>query len=188
MPTIKDVARLAGVSVTTVSATINETAPVSADLRKKVWKAVEEVGYSPNPVARDLRAGVSTTIGLIVPDIATPYAANLARSMQIALARYDYRLFFSSNHDDPQREAQDISTFMRHRVAGLVIMPTSLGRDYVPQLERAIEAPAVLVDRILPNSRFSAVTDDNSHGRHGRHEVARPVGHGCVIHPQRHRS
>jgi len=164
MATIKDVARLADVSVTTVSATINGTAPVSKKLQQQVWDAINEVGYKPNPVARDLRSGTSTTIGLIVPDIASPYSANLAKSMQLALSRLGYRMFFSSNDDDPEREAQDIDVLMRHRVSGFAIMPTSLGDGYTQKIERAIKAPAVLVDRILPNSRFSAVTDDNQHG------------------------
>ena len=86
MPTIRDVARIANVSITTVSATLNGTAPVSEELRARVWAAVEEAGYHPDPVARNLRRGVSDTVGLIVPDIATPWAAHLAKAMQSALS------------------------------------------------------------------------------------------------------
>ena len=164
MPTIKDVARIANVSITTVSATLNGTAPVSEELQKRVWAAVEEAGYHPDPVARNLRKGVSTTIGLIVPDIATPWAAHIAKAMQAALSARGYNMLFASNEDDPERELREIELFSSHRVAGLVIAATSHGDNYAERLSDAIRTPAVLVDRIIPGSRFDAVADDNHLG------------------------
>jgi LacI family transcriptional regulator len=160
LATIKDVARLAGVSITTVSATINGR-PVSEELRKRVWAAVDEAGYQPDPIARHLRSGVSTTVGLIVPDIATPWAAHLAKAMQRALSERGYNMLFASNDDDPEREAKEIELFTAHRVAGLVIAPTSLGENYVERLEQRLRTPTVIVDRVLPGTQHDAVTDDN---------------------------
>lgn len=164
MSTIRDVARIAKVSITTVSATLNGTAPVSEELRARVWAAVEEAGYHPDPVARNLRKGVSNTIGLIVPDIATPWAAHLAKAMQSALSDRGYNMLFASNEDDPEREFREIELFSAHRVAGLIVAPTSHGPDYPARLSATIRTPAVLVDRIIPNSRFDAVIDDNHLG------------------------
>ncbi|MBN9334635.1 LacI family DNA-binding transcriptional regulator [Devosia sp.] len=161
MPTIKDVARIAKVSITTVSATINGTAPVSEELQRRVWAAVEEAGYHPNPLAQNLRKGISTTVGLIVPDIATPWAAHLAKAMQTALSERGYNMLFASNEDDPERELREIDLFSSHRVAGLIIAATSHGERYMERLSESIRTPAVLVDRILEGSRFDAVTDDN---------------------------
>ncbi|SFZ86018.1 transcriptional regulator, LacI family [Devosia enhydra] len=161
MSTIRDVARIARVSITTVSATLNGTAPVSEELRARVWAAVEEAGYHPDPVARNLRKGVSNTIGLIVPDIATPWAAHLAKAMQSALSNRGYNMLFASNEDDPEREFREIELFSAHRVAGLIIAPTSHGQDYPARLASTIRTPAVLVDRVIPGSRFDAVVDDN---------------------------
>jgi LacI family transcriptional regulator len=163
LATIKDVARLAGVSITTVSATINGR-PVSEELRKRVWAAVEEAGYQPDPIARHLRSGVSTTVGLVVPDIATPWAAHLAKAMQRALSERGYNMLFASNDDDPEREFKEIELFTAHRVAGLVIAPTSRGVNYLEELERRVRTPAVLVDRVLPGGSYDAVTDDNRLG------------------------
>lgn len=164
MATIRDVARIANVSITTVSATLNGTAPVSEELRARVWAAVEEAGYHPDPVARNLRKGVSNTIGLIVPDIATPWAAHLAKAMQSALSGRGYNMLFASNEDDPEREFREIELFSAHRVAGLIVAPTSHGPDYPARLAATIRTPAVLVDRVMPNSRFDAVVDDNHLG------------------------
>lgn len=163
MATIKDVARIAGVSITTVSATINGR-PVSEELRKRVWAAVDAAGYHPDPIARHLRSGVSTTVGLVVPDVATPWAAHLARAMQRALSERGYNMLFASNDDDPERESREIDLFLAHRVAGLVIAPTSHGENYVEKLVARVRTPAVLVDRVLPDAPFDAVTDDNRLG------------------------
>lgn len=160
LATIKDVARLAGVSITTVSATINDR-PVSEELRKRVWAAIDEAGYQPDPIARHLRSGVSTTVGLIVPDIATPWAAHLAKSMQRALSERGYNMLFASNDDDPEREAKEIELLMAHRVAGLVIAPTSQGENYLERLRQRVRTPTVMVDRVLRDAPFDAVTDDN---------------------------
>lgn len=185
MPTIRDVARIANVSITTVSATLNGTAPVSEELRARVWAAVEAAGYHPDPVARNLRRGVSDTVGLIVPDIATPWAAHLAKAMQSALSGRGYNMLFASNEDDPEREFREIELFSAHRVAGLIVAPTSHGPDYAVRLAAAIRTPAVLVDRVIPGSRFDAVADDNHLGaqlvtRHlltlGHRDVAFLVG------------
>ncbi|MDF2369740.1 MAG: LacI family DNA-binding transcriptional regulator [Rhizobiaceae bacterium] len=164
MATIKDVARIANVSITTVSATINGTAPVSKALQQRVWDAVKIAGYHADPIARNLRMGVSKTIGLIVPDIATPWAAHLAKAMQRALSDVGYNMLFASNDDDPEREFREIELFSSHRVAGMVIAPTTHGEAYAERLAEAVHTPTVLVDRIVENARFDAVTDDNQLG------------------------
>ncbi|AMM85181.1 LacI family DNA-binding transcriptional regulator [Martelella lutilitoris] len=164
MATIKDVAKAAGVSVTTVSATINDSAPVSATLRARVNAAIAAVGYVPNPVARNLRLGRSRQIGLLVPDIAAPYAASIARSMQAALSDKGYSMFFASNGDDPARELADIARMSDHQVAGLVLFPTCLGERYAENIIPALRRPTVIIDRIIEGAPFDCVVDDNALG------------------------
>ena len=164
MATIKDVARAAGVSVTTVSATINMSAPVSAELRARVLAAVEAVGYSPSPIARNLRLGQSNLVGLLVPDISSPYAASVARSLQEALSDEGYPMFFSSTADDAARELADIDRMADHKVAGLALLPTCLGEDYARNLLRHIKCPVVVMDRVIPGVPFDCVADDNALG------------------------
>jgi LacI family transcriptional regulator len=176
LATIKDVARLAGVSITTVSATINGR-PVSEELRKRVWAAIEEAGYQPDPIARHLRSGVSTTVGLVVPDIATPWAAHLAKAMQRALSERGYNMLFASNDDDPEREFKEIELFTAHRVAGMVVAPTSRGEDYPQRLTSLLRTPSVLVDRVLPGVPFDAVADDNMLGAQLLTRYLQKLGH-----------
>ncbi|TYC60669.1 LacI family transcriptional regulator [Rhodobacterales bacterium] len=164
MATIRDVARLANVSPTTVSATLTGSAPVSEELKKRVWEAVEKAKYRPDPFARNLRKGISTTIGFVAPDIAAPWVSHLAKAVQRSIAERGYNMLLASNEDDPDRELEDIALMINHRVAGLIIAPTSLGDGYAEKFASAISCPAVLVDRIVAPDRFDVVADDNELG------------------------
>lgn len=180
MATIRDVAKIANVSPTTVSATLSGSAPVSEELKERVWAAVKQANYRPDPMAQNLRRGVSTTIGFIVPDIAAPWASHLAKSIQHALSNRGFNMLLASNEDDPEREFRDIALMISHRVAGLVIAPTSLGATYAERLEATISCPAVLVDRVVAPERFDAVTDDNELGGKLLAEYLLKLGHRRV--------
>lgn len=164
MATIRDVARLANVSPTTVSATLSGKAPVSEELKKRVWDAVEKANYRPDPLAQNLRRGSTTTVGFIAPDIATPWASHLAKAVQKSLADRGYNMLLASNEDDPERELRDIALMINHRVAGLIIAPTSLGEGYASAFAKAVTCPAVLVDRVVAPDKFDIVADDNDLG------------------------
>lgn len=196
LATIRDVARLANVSPTTVSATLSGKAPVSEELKKRVWAAVEEANYRPDPVAQNLRRGSTNTIGFIAPDVATPWAAHMARAAQRALSDRGYNMLLASNEDDPQRELRDIDLMISHRVAGLILAPTSLGDNYAQSISAAITCPAVIVDRIVAPDKFDVVADDNEYGgrllaefllRHGHKRIGFLVGRkGISASDERH--
>ena len=80
MANIRDVARRAGVAIATVSATLNKSASVSEETQRRVWAAVEAVGYAPNAVARSLRLGKSRLIGLAIADITNPFCSSMVRA------------------------------------------------------------------------------------------------------------
>ena len=84
MATLRDVALRAGVSIGSASAVVNSTAPVSPEMREKVMKAVEALGYTPDGVARSLRLGRTRTIGLVLPDITNPHFAAMASAIEVA--------------------------------------------------------------------------------------------------------
>jgi len=180
MATIREVARLANVSPTTVSATLSGSAPVSEETKKRVWEAVEKANYRPDPLAQNLRRGVTTTVGFIAPDIATPWASHLAKAVQRALSDRGYNMLLASNDDDPDRELHDIALMINHRVAGLIIAPTSLGEDYAERFAAAVTCPAVLVDRVVAPEKFDVVADDNELGGTLISEYLLRLGHRRV--------
>ena len=97
---MRDVAERAGVSITTVSHVINETRPVSDELRQRVLAAMQELGYQPNLLARGLRRGETRTIGMIVPDSANPFFAELARGIEDTVFEQGYNVILCNSDGD----------------------------------------------------------------------------------------
>ena len=103
-PTMKDVARLAGVSIQTVSVVVNDKAVVSPDTRERILAAIDELDYRPQTVGRSLRTGSTRTIGLLVSDITNPFFARMADTVEDHAHRAGYNLILYNTHSDPERE------------------------------------------------------------------------------------
>ena len=161
MATIKDVARIAGVSIATVSAVLNANVPVSEKRTKRVWDAVEKTGYSPHGVARSLRLGHSQSIGLVVGDISNPFFTSLIKAIETCASAAGYLVVVTNTDDDPKKEIELLRLLREQRVAGLLLAPAGHGKDYLSSLSKAVDVPVVLVDRHLPDSPFDSVVVDN---------------------------
>jgi LacI family transcriptional regulator len=151
MPVTRDdVARLANVSVATVSYVLNGgPKPVSAERRARVLDAVAALGYRPNAIARSLRARRTNIVGLVLPDSANPYFARLSRAIEDAAAARSYQVIVSNAGEDPRREASQIEALLRLQVDGLIWIPADVARvgdEAIPPI------PTVQVDRALPRA------------------------------------
>ena len=104
LATIKDVAKEAGVSVATVSRTLNRTDRVSPEVRERVVAAVESLSYRPNAVARSLRARNTRTLGLVIPNVENPFFTQVARAVEDAARERGYSLVFGNTDEDPEKE------------------------------------------------------------------------------------
>ena len=150
MATIKDVAAVAGVSFTTVSHVVNNSRPVSADVRAKVERAIRDLNYVPSAVARSLKARATATVGLLVPNGTNPYFAELARGVEDACARKGYCVFFCNSDDDPAKQRSYLRVLQEKRIDGLIV--ASAGDDAVLASTLAdTREPIVVIDR---NMRF----------------------------------
>jgi LacI family transcriptional regulator len=146
MATIKDVAAIAGVSFTTVSHVVNNSRPVSAEVRLKVERAILELDYVPSAVARSLKARNTLTIGLLVPNATNPYFAELARGVEDGCAKNGYCMFFCNSDDDPAKQRSYLRVLQEKRIDGLVI--ASAGEDAVlAQSLAGSREPLVILDR-----------------------------------------
>ncbi len=138
MATVKDVARLAGVSVGTVSKVLSHDSTVKPARREKVLKAVEDLGYKPNQAARALRTKKVNVIGLVVPDITNPFFAKLAMRIEKEASARGYTVMLTTTMDDPETEARQISALLEQSLHGLVIVATNdssnatLGNSDIP--------------------------------------------------------
>lgn len=172
---IRDVARHAGVSVGTVSNALNKPDSVSEDSRARVRASIEELGYVRNETARNLRAGTTTSIGLIVANAQDPFFGDVARGAEDEAARHGITLMFGSAAEDVARERMYLDLFEEHRVRGLLIAPYG---DVYRRLEKLRERGirSVVVDRFSGENRFSSVSVDNVAG--GRMAVEHLVATG----------
>jgi LacI family transcriptional regulator len=161
MATIKDVARLAGVAISTASAAINRSAPVSEDVIAKVEEAVKTLGYVPHGGAQSLRSGNSRLIGLIVPNITNPHFAAVTRIIENVCLSAGYLSMVFSTGQDSERENQILRLLRRQRVAGLIIIPTRSDPEHGHRLKAEIHVPTVLLDMFVEGLGYDVVKLDN---------------------------
>ncbi len=160
---IRDVAKLAGVSVGTVSNVLNRPGEVSADSVIRVHRAIEQLGYRRNDAARQLRAGTSSTVGFVVLDGQNPFFSAVVRGAEDEASKNGIAILLGNTDEDSARERMYLDLFEEQRVRGVLISPY---RDISPRLEqlRSRNIPAVLVDRFSGDGRFSSVSVDNVSG------------------------
>jgi len=161
MATIKDVAKAAGVSIATVSATINGKGGVSEKRSRRVWDAVEAVGYSPHGIARSLRLGRTQVIGLVVGDIANPFFTSLAKAVEARASAAGYSVIVANSDEEPKKELALLRMLREQRVAGILLAPSGYDESYRQALFRFADMPLVVVDRQLEDMPFDAVVVDN---------------------------
>jgi DNA-binding LacI/PurR family transcriptional regulator len=161
MATIKDVARRAGVAISTVSAVLNRSAPVSEQVIGKVDKAIAAVGYVPHGAARSLRSGNSQLIGLVVPNIANPHFAAVAREIENICLTAGYMTVVYSTGQDPERESQVLKMLRVQRVAGLIIIPTRSDAEHGSHLVDKIRVPTVMLDMFVEGLPYDVIKTDN---------------------------
>ncbi len=182
MATIKDVAAIAGVSFTTVSHVVNNSRPVSADVRAKVERAIRELNYVPSAVARSLKARSTATIGLVVPNSTNPYFAELARGIEDQCALSGYCVFLCNSDDDPEKQRNYLRVLQEKRIDGLII--ASAGDDAVlAQTLADTREPLVVVDRNIEGLPADLVQIDHERGAYLATRHLLELGHakiGCI--------
>jgi len=183
--TIRDVAERAEVSVATVSHVINETRPVSDELRLRVLAAMQALDYQPNALARGLRRRRTSTLGLIIPDTNNPYFAEVARGIEQAAFERDYSVILCHSDYSPERELQYVDVLRAERAAGVIWIPAT---ECCEAAERLVEygMPLVILDRHAPDVQCPSVVADNFRGGYFATQHLIQLGHrriGCIARP-----
>ena len=163
-PTIKEVARRAGVSPMTASRTLAGGRNVSPDLQQRVMAAVRELGYYRNENARSLRPGQPTgLIGIAITNLANPYYGSFAIGVEEVAAEHGRRIILGNSGEDDARERQLVSDFIGRQVDGLILVPTSGEAEHL-RPERLGEVPLVLASRRVPGLEVDTVLLDDVGG------------------------
>lgn len=161
-PTIRDIAREAGVSVGTVSHYLNATAKVASPKAEAVQEAMRRLDYTPNANARSLRTQVTRTIGLIVPNLSNPFYAELASNVGSRAFDAGYELLLGSSFDDEACETLHLTALRERRIDGALVVAT--GRSSLHHEARPLSFPCVFIDREVA-AGLSVTTDNRLGGK-----------------------
>ncbi|MFB6286698.1 MAG: LacI family DNA-binding transcriptional regulator, partial [Candidatus Bipolaricaulia bacterium] len=165
MPTLKDVAQAAEVSVSTVSRVFNNPEKVHPDTRAQVQEAVDTLGYQPSRVARRLRLkdGKASLLGLVIPDIQNPFFADVTRGVEDVAQDNDYALILSNSDEDPDKQELAVDTLKTEDVDGVIVPPVDPND---PEVKRLLESDiaVVCVDRRMEDARVDTILSDNRKG------------------------
>lgn len=185
MATIKDVARLAGVSITTVSHVINDTRYVSDELKTRVHQAMQDLNYRPNILARSLRSGETQTIGLIVPDSANLFFAEIAKVIEDIGFSNGYSVVLCNSSNSLEKERAYIKTLINKQVDGAIFISSGGSHTDIQDLIEA-KIPTVIVDRDIQAEFVDVVLLDNEHGGYIATKHLIELGHtqiACITGP-----
>jgi LacI family transcriptional regulator len=182
--TMRDVARLAGVSTSTVSAVINDSVPVTPERKNRVLSAMEALDYHPDEVARSLKKGRTKAIGVIVPDITNAFYPEVIRGLEAAAREHGYAVLLCDSTEDPANEHDHLSTLFARRVDGVILACCASSTAYEAIVRRRF--PVVFVDRLPEALTEGSVSTDNIGAGHmatrhlidlGHKRIAMLVGH-----------
>ncbi len=161
--TIEDVAREAGVSRQTVSRAINNKGEISPKTKAKVLSAIQKLGYTPNLQARSMVTQRTSTIGLIVGDIANPYFSSVARGLQDIAMQHGYSVFISNTDDNADVEHRALKTMAAQRVDGIVLFSHELAAEQLSAFADSYR-PIILVNRDIQHPNIHLMSVDHGEG------------------------
>lgn len=165
--TIKDIAKLAGVSSATVSRVLNNASSVKKETREQIERIIEENHYVPNVMAQGLSKNESSTVGVIVPDICNPFFCEVIKGIGTVADENGLKIILCDTDEDPQKEVEYLEDLKQLRPKGIIITPISDSNEFNSQYLSLLEGlgiPIALVDRDVKYSNFDGVFIDNIKG------------------------
>ena len=156
--TIKDVAKMADVSISTVSRVINDSKPVSPEARRRVLHAIDVLDYKPNEVARSLVTKKSNLIGVIVEDIGLNFISRILQGLEEVGKMYNYDILLSSSYKDLKTEVKFANLLLQKQVEGIIVVSNMQNPKLENKLEEA-KIPHVLINNFYQVEKFQASID-----------------------------
>jgi len=185
MSTLKKIAEELGISVSTVSRILNgkgKKSRISDTTMASVLKYAEEVGYSPNLIAKGLQASQTFTIGLMVPDIANPFFATMAKNIEKWASKAQYSIILIDSNEDVEIEKKQLLNMMGRVVDGLIVAPVGDSYEHFAKIVKK-NVPLIFVDRYFTDSTIPYITSDNYKGSYDATQALITCGHVriCLI-------
>jgi LacI family transcriptional regulator len=176
MSSIKDVARRANVSISTVSHVVNSTRFVSNSARMQVEAAIRDLDYVPSAVARSLKSNSTKTLGMLIPNCTNPYFAEIVRSVEDHCFGAGYTLILCNTDDEPRRQNVYLQVLSEKRIDGLIIISTGNDKELLSLVD-GLTIPTVLLDREISHGQCDLVETAHMQGAMMATEHLLSLGH-----------
>lgn len=181
MATIKDVSKLAGLSVATVSRFLNKNGYVSKEAEAVLTEVIEKLNYVPNNIARSLAGKKTATVALMVPDILNPFFPEVARAIEDAANLQDYTVILCNTDNNPQKEQKYIETLIQKQIDGIIISSYTIKPEQILDLQKR-SIPVILIDNAFPEHPIVSLLVNNRKG--GEMATQHLLAQGCkkIVH------
>lgn len=176
MPTIREVAKLAGVAPITASRVMNDSGYASEEVRRRVKQAAEELNYVPNTLARSLKSKRTQTLALVITDITNPFWTTVARGVEDAASDRGYNVIFCNTDESAEKQSMYVNTLLQKQVDGVLLVPAQSDENPVETLLQH-DVQVVLLDRRLENVQADVVRCDSKGGAYQLVKLLLKLGH-----------
>lgn len=183
--TIKDVAKLAGVSISTVSRVMNESKPVSPESRRKVLDAIDKLDFKPNELARSLVMKESRIIGVVVKDINISYMAQIIQGIEETGKLYQYDILLSNTYGEKQDDLDAIELFFRKRVDGLIVVSEDIDPEVLAKI-KDYRIPYLQIDRYYDPRKIDTVSVEYEKGGYEMTKHLMDLSHRKILYIRNH--
>jgi len=180
-PTIKDVAKLAGVHPSTVSRVINNDSRISEKTKEKVLLIINKLGYTPNAIARGLKTKRTYTLGMLIPDITNPFFAEIARGVEDAASKNNFNVILCNTDDKLKKERTYLQILRGKRVDGFILGTAHIKDKSILELEKK-KFPYILVSRNIEGLEKNCIIVDDIEGGKIATEYLIKLGHRQIAH------
>lgn len=178
---IQDIAKAAGVSHSTVSRALHDSPLISLEVRQRIQRLAQEMGYTPNQVAQSLKERRTNTVGVVITSISDPFLARVVRGIEDVAQEAGIQVLLSISNNDPERELELIDAFHRRRVDGIISSTSRIGEAHVRRLAK-IRMPTVLINQQAPSDAAlvrSVQIDDRASARQAMEHLL-SLGHRAI--------
>jgi LacI family transcriptional regulator len=176
MPTIRDVAKRAGVAPITVSRVINNSGYASQETRARVEAAVAELGYVPNTLARSLRSRRTNTLALVLTDITNPFWTTVARGVEDTASDAGFNVIFCNTDESEAEQHKYLRVLLQKQVDGVLLVPARSTSEPIEFIQEQ-RTPVVVLDRWVPDARADVVRCDSEGGAYQLVRLLLSLGH-----------
>ena len=174
--TIKDVAKLAGVSISTVSRVINDSKPVTDEVKQRVLDVIKETGYVPNPLARSLVTKKSNLLGVIVPEMSDSFVSEVVNGIECVAKMYGYDILLANTYSEKDQELKSIELLKAKQVEGIVMISWTLDEEHV-QLINNSSIPAAYISKTAQKFDVYTVCTNNEDATYNMTKYLIDKGH-----------